>query len=172
MTEISIPGLPTDRPRDKGELNDLLLAAGRAVDLGRRLMVHGRSHMGALIAKGDRDYATRVDLQIETQIKAALAGAAAEILFLGEETGGSLEPTRMWVLDPIDGTTNFIKGSPLCAFALVRRTPQIGAETAPMGWTERQPSVIPSRKIVRLLGIGVACTGTAEPNSRYDSKGR
>jgi hypothetical protein len=57
MTEISIPGLPTDRPRDEGELNDLLMAAGRAVDLGRRLMVHGRSHIGALIAKGDRDYA-------------------------------------------------------------------------------------------------------------------
>ena len=71
-----------------------------------------------MIAKGDRDYATRVDLQIETQVKAALADVAAAIPFLGEETGGSLEPTRMWVLGPIDGTTNFIKGSPLCAISL------------------------------------------------------
>jgi myo-inositol-1(or 4)-monophosphatase len=118
MTETSIAGGSADRPRDEGELNHLLLAAGRAVDLGRRLLVHGRSHIGALIAKGDRDYATRVDLQIETQVKAALADAAAEIPFLGEETGGSLEPARMWVLDPIDGTTNFIKGSPLCAISL------------------------------------------------------
>jgi myo-inositol-1(or 4)-monophosphatase len=107
-----------DRVRDQGELNELLLVAGRAVDLGRRLMVHGRSHIGGLIAKGDRDYATRIDLQIETHVKSALADASSDIPFLGEETGGNLVPARMWVLDPIDGTTNFIKGSPLCAISL------------------------------------------------------
>ena len=106
------------RARSQGELNDLWLAAGRAVDVGRRLLVHGRAHIGGLIAKGDRNYATRVDLQIEAQIKAQLGEAAAGIPFLGEETGGSLEDGPSWVLDPIDGTTNFIKGSPLCAISL------------------------------------------------------
>jgi myo-inositol-1(or 4)-monophosphatase len=106
------------RSRDEGELNDLWLSAGRAVDLGGRLMVHGRAHVGGLIAKGDRDYATRVDLQIEGQIKEALAESAGEIPFLGEETGGSAQPGPLWVLDPIDGTTNFIKGSPLCGISL------------------------------------------------------
>jgi len=107
-----------DGPRDAGELNELLLAAGSAVDLGRRLLVHGRSHVGGLIAQGDRDYAIRVDVQIENEIKAALGETDAGIPFLGRETGGSLDRGRMWVLDPIDGTTNFINGSPLCAISL------------------------------------------------------
>src|ERR1017187_5784424 len=47
------------------DVNELLLAAGRAVDSAARLLVQGRSHLGALIAKGDRDYASRVDFQIE-----------------------------------------------------------------------------------------------------------
>lgn len=81
-------------------------------------MVQGRSHIGGLIAKGDRDYATRVDLQIEAHVKAALADADPGIPFLGEETGGSLDRGLLWVLDPIDGTTNFIKGSPLCGISL------------------------------------------------------
>ena len=38
-------------------------------------MRHGLSHIGALIAKGDRDFATDVDLQIESAIKASLATA-------------------------------------------------------------------------------------------------
>ncbi len=100
------------------ELNDLVLAAGRAVDLGQRMMIDGRSHVGVLLAKGDRDYATRVDLSIETQIRASLSALDTGIPFLGEETGGGIDKHLTWVLDPIDGTTNFIKGSPLCGISL------------------------------------------------------
>ena len=71
-----------------------------------------------LIAKGDRDYAHGVDLQIENDIRAALSAAAGDIPFMGEETGGSLDSSLVWVLDPIDGTTNYIKGSPLCGISL------------------------------------------------------
>ena len=48
-----------------------------------------------------------------------LLAAVPEIPFLGEEEGGSLggEEAR-WVLDPIDGTINFAKDSPLCAISL------------------------------------------------------
>ena len=119
----------------EGELNALVLAAGRAVDLGRRLLVHGRSHVGVLIAKGDRDYATRVDFEIEEHIKAALADTAPEIPFLGEETGGSLDSDLVWVLDPIDGTSNFMKGSPLCAISLAlleRGQPVVGIVDLPL----------------------------------------
>jgi myo-inositol-1(or 4)-monophosphatase len=103
---------------DAAQLNDLVLAAGHAVELGRRMMVHGRSHVGVVLAKGDRDYATRFDLSIETEIKATLSAANAGIPFLGEETGGGIDARLTWVLDPIDGTTNFIKGSPLCGISL------------------------------------------------------
>ena len=112
----SSPGQPRATP-SHGAVNELLLTAGAAVDEAARLLVHGRSHVGSLIPKGDRDYATRVDLQIEGTVRAALA-RVADIPFLGEELGGHLGAPLLWVLDPIDGTTNFIKGSPLCAISL------------------------------------------------------
>ncbi len=101
----------------ESDANELLLIAGGAVDSAARLLLQGRSHLGALVAKGDRDYASRVDFQIEDFVREALA-AAPDIPFLGEERGGHLRAPLLWVLDPVDGTTNFIKGSPLCAISL------------------------------------------------------
>jgi myo-inositol-1(or 4)-monophosphatase len=102
----------------ESDANELLLIAGGAVDSAARLLIQGRSHLGGLIAKGDRDYASRVDFQIEDSVRDALARAKQEIPFLGEERGGHLHAPLLWVLDPVDGTTNFIKGSPLCAISL------------------------------------------------------
>jgi len=97
----------------------LLLAAEHAVDIGARILRQGRAHIGALIGKGDRDFATDVDLQIETAVKASLSEATPEIPFLGEEEdGGQLLGAARWVLDPIDGTINFARDSPFCAVSL------------------------------------------------------
>jgi myo-inositol-1(or 4)-monophosphatase len=97
-----------------------LLAAERAVSAGARMLRQGRSHVGALIAKGDRDFATAVDVGIEEAVKEMLSGQLPGIPFLGEEEGGAavLEQGLLWVLDPIDGTVNFMHGSPLCAISL------------------------------------------------------
>lgn len=108
------------RPSAEAPVSDarLLLAAEQAVDVGAGILRRGRSHIGALIAKGDRDFATDVDLQIETAIKTALGTATPDIPFLGEEqgaVGGERAGRPLWVLDPIDGTINFAKDSPLCA---------------------------------------------------------
>lgn len=102
----------------EAETNELLLIAGGAVEDAAQRLRQGRSHIGGLIAKGDRDYATRVDLQIEDAVRSALEVAPGRIPFLGEEFGGELNAPLLWVLDPVDGTTNFIKGSPLCAISL------------------------------------------------------
>ena len=72
-----------------------------------------------MINKGDRDYATAVDVEIERAIRKVLAEADPGIAFLGEEEG--LTPAQaeaLWVLDPIDGTINFSKSSPLCGISL------------------------------------------------------
>ena len=99
--------------------HELLLAAEHAVEIGARIFRQGRAHIGALIAKGDRDFATSVDLQIESAIRTSLADAAPAIPFLGEELGGDEELTKTeWVLDPIDGTINFSRDSPLCTISL------------------------------------------------------
>jgi myo-inositol-1(or 4)-monophosphatase len=96
-----------------------LLAAEQAIDLGSRIMRQGRLHIGALFAKGDRDFATDVDVQIESAVKESLASTTPEIPFLGEEGHGEpVGEAPCWVLDPIDGTINFSKDSPLCAISL------------------------------------------------------
>ena len=64
---------------------DLLGAVEEAVDAGAALLREGRWHSGSKIAKGDRDYATEVDVRIEETIRTALEKAAPGIGFLGEE---------------------------------------------------------------------------------------
>lgn len=120
--------------RDSGAAA-LLLAAEEAVDAGVRIIRRGRSHIGTVVAKGDRDFATAVDIRIESVIKASLAGATPGTPFLGEEEGGEISSERGgWVLDPIDGTVNFARGSPLCtvSLSLVRGgEPVLGIVDAP-----------------------------------------
>ena len=97
----------------------LLAAVEAAIDAGAALLREGRWHSGSKVAKGDRDYATEVDIRIEETIRAALETAAPGIGFLGEEQGERVaESGALWVLDPIDGTVNFANGSPLCGISL------------------------------------------------------
>jgi len=115
----------------------LILAVERAIDRGAALLWQGRAHFGSLIPKGDRDYATQVDVAIEETIRGALAEAAPEIPFLGEEEGGApiAETEALWILDPIDGTVNFANGSPLCAISLAlveRGVPTLGIIDLPL----------------------------------------
>jgi myo-inositol-1(or 4)-monophosphatase len=57
------------------------------------------------------DWVTEVDLASEKAIRAHLARETPRIAFRGEETGGADEGLR-WVVDPLDGTTNFVHGFP------------------------------------------------------------
>jgi myo-inositol-1(or 4)-monophosphatase len=96
---------------------DLLPVAHQAVDLASSIM---RSMQpGVLTAKGDRDMASEVDFAIEKQVRAFLAEQTPDIAFLGEENGSTGDTDGlMWALDPVDGTVNFVHGSPLCAISL------------------------------------------------------
>jgi len=113
----------------------LMLEIERAVDVGSQILRQGRSHVGALVAKGDRDFATAVDFQVETAVKTALREIAPEIPFLGEEYGGeAIDSRAIWVLDPIDGTVNFARGSPLCGISLAlveERRPRVAVVDFP-----------------------------------------
>lgn len=113
----------------------VLLAAEHAVDVGAHILRQGRSHIGAVIAKGDRDFATDVDIRIESAVRATLTRATPDIPFLGEEEGGAHELAAQWVLDPIDGTINFARDSPLCAISLslvIAGQPVLGIVDAPL----------------------------------------
>src|SRR4051812_29046097 len=96
---------------------DLLPIAHQAVDLASTTM--RTMQPGVLTTKGDRDMASEVDYAIEAQVRAFLAERTPHIGFLGEENGTTGDTDQlMWALDPVDGTVNFVHGSPLCAVSL------------------------------------------------------
>jgi myo-inositol-1(or 4)-monophosphatase len=96
---------------------DLLPIAHEAVDIAQGIM--RTMQPGILTAKGDRDMATEVDYAIEDRVRTFLTGRTPDIGFLGEEHGVTgATKSLMWALDPIDGTVNFVHGSPLCAISL------------------------------------------------------
>lgn len=117
------------------DLSELVTIAQQAVGLGYDLV---RNTTPIEIRhKGDRDVVTEVDLAVEQQVRTFLGRMTPDIGFLGEEEGDRsvLETDQdVWILDPVDGTSNFAHGVPLCAIslALVRRgEPVVAAIVAP-----------------------------------------
>lgn len=62
--------------------------------------------------KGAVDLVTEVDLACEAAIRAVLARHTPDVPVLGEEGGGATGASTRWVVDPLDGTTNFVHGFP------------------------------------------------------------
>ncbi|MFD1045155.1 inositol monophosphatase family protein [Kibdelosporangium lantanae] len=97
----------------------LLAVAQEAVEIGYKLIRNARDVH--IMEKGDRDLVTDVDVAIERDVRTFLEHETPEIGFLGEEDGGQAVgdvETCVWTLDPIDGTSNFAHGVPLCAVSL------------------------------------------------------
>ncbi len=71
-------------------------------------------------AKGPGDFVTRADREAERIIKEDLRGGRPTYGWLGEETGEDAgeDPTRRWIVDPLDGTTNFLHGMPHWAVSI------------------------------------------------------
>ncbi|PHR93541.1 MAG: inositol monophosphatase [Blastopirellula sp.] len=61
-------------------------------------------------AKGLQDFVTKADKAAERTIRKELKQMFPEDGFIGEETGGSSSTTGTWVVDPIDGTANYMRG--------------------------------------------------------------
>lgn len=94
----------------------LLDVAHGAMDKAIDLLMRNRA--GEVQAKGDRDLVTEVELAIERLVRDHLQEQTPDVGFVGEETGATGNPEVYWVLDPVDGTVNFVHGVPLCAVAL------------------------------------------------------
>jgi myo-inositol-1(or 4)-monophosphatase len=68
----------------------------------------------AVELKGPQDFVSRADRDVETLLRREIAAAYPDDAFLGEETAASfIGPLdRCWIVDPIDGTHNFLRGVP------------------------------------------------------------
>jgi len=84
--------------------------------------------------KPDRTPVTDADLAVEDRIRALLAEQRPDDVVVGEERGGTAGAGRSWLIDPIDGTKNFLRGVPawgtLIAL-LVDGRPVVGVASAP-----------------------------------------
>jgi myo-inositol-1(or 4)-monophosphatase len=100
---------------------DARLLAGSAIarEAGRLARKHFQSRPKALQIdfKGDQDYISAVDAEVEALIRARLHEAFPEDSFYGEEGGGAFGPD-VWMVDPIDGTANFMRGIPLFCISM------------------------------------------------------
>jgi len=120
---------------DKGLEERYLAACAIAREAGalaRTLFT--RREMGTFELKGEQDYLTEADGEVERLIIKRLAEAFPDDTVFGEEGGGQMS-SQVWVIDPIDGTANFARGIPyFCvSIAFVRggRT-AVGAICNPM----------------------------------------
>ena len=99
-------------------LNVMILAARKA---GRSLAKDFREIENLQVSvKGAGDFVSRADITAEQIIKDELREARPTYGWLGEEGGAEdgKDPTRRWIVDPLDGTTNYLHGLPHWAVSI------------------------------------------------------
>ncbi|MEE3069987.1 MAG: inositol monophosphatase family protein [Pseudomonadota bacterium] len=99
-------------------LNIMIKAARKA---GRSLVKDFREVENLQVSrKGAGDFVSRADLAAEAILREELLGARPTYGYLGEETKEvqGEDPTRRWIVDPLDGTTNFLHGMPHWAISI------------------------------------------------------
>ncbi|MFM8944414.1 MAG: inositol monophosphatase family protein [Actinomycetota bacterium] len=146
----------------------------REAALAAGTLIRGAGRGVAPQEKARHDYVTAVDRAAEEAIRAVLGRGAPSIPVLGEEGGGPDAAPELWVVDPLDGTANFVHGFPAVgvSIALVRDgRPVVGVVHAPfLGETyravrgggasvERADGVEPLRVSDRPLGRAIVTTG-------------
>ena len=91
-------------------LNIAVKAARRAGSI----ITRASEDIGSLTVndKSYNDFVTEVDLASEKEIIRVLKASYPDHAFLGEESGLSHQADNIWIIDPLDGTTNFLHGFP------------------------------------------------------------
>jgi myo-inositol-1(or 4)-monophosphatase len=103
--------------REAVDLTSLLNTALEAMDVASAVVT--ARDPGDLTPKGDRDLTSEVDFAIERSLRDFLGNRTPSIGILGEEEGMSFGSSEfVWILDPVDGTINYVRGLPLCGVSL------------------------------------------------------
>jgi myo-inositol-1(or 4)-monophosphatase len=116
-------------PEDPADLAEIALEAA-LVGGG---VVRGTVATGTPGVKGRGDYVTAVDVASERAVAGMLTQRAPGMRVVGEEAGGEATASY-WLVDPLDGTANFVHGLPLVAVsvaAIREGRPVAGAVHAP-----------------------------------------
>lgn len=106
---------------------DLDLALRVATDAARRAgdVILGADLAGLAIRtkSSPHDFVTQVDEQAQLEIVRVIRAAFPDHPVLGEEgdVGGAADSPYLWIVDPLDGTTNFLHGKPTCGTIIALR---------------------------------------------------
>ncbi|MET0297634.1 MAG: inositol monophosphatase family protein [Microbacterium sp.] len=85
-------------------------------------------------AKPDATFVTDADLATEEAIRAILTAERPDDGVLGEEFGTTGSGARQWIIDPIDGTHNYLKGIPMWTVLIalvIDGIPRVGVVSQP-----------------------------------------
>jgi myo-inositol-1(or 4)-monophosphatase len=157
--------------------SDIISAMVEAAQSAGEGLLADQSRIASLSVQtklGAADMFTEADLKAEATVKAGLMQFAPDYGFLGEEGGlqPGRDPDHVWIVDPLDGTTNFLTGSPLFAVnvALARKgkviagvtlVPAMGemflAEEGQGAWLNGHPITVSQRQTLgeAVLGVGI-----------------
>jgi myo-inositol-1(or 4)-monophosphatase len=102
----------------------LLNIAVRAARRAGEVIIRSLNRLESLTvtAKGRNDFVTEVDHAAEAEIIAIIRRHYPQHAFLAEESGSTGEHETVWIIDPLDGTTNFLHGFPVFAVSIACQT--------------------------------------------------
>ena len=121
---------------DRSQLNHLSQAAQQAASMGAAVLMEHYGQLSNIRTKGRQgDLVTEADEAAEAVVLAHLTSSTPEVGILAEESG-SVGPSDglQWMVDPLDGTTNFAHGYPFFATSVGlcwNNQPLLGAIAVP-----------------------------------------
>ncbi|KAG6003679.1 hypothetical protein E4U43_000891 [Claviceps pusilla] len=168
-----------------------------AYEAGRMILAANPADLDTGTKLNSVDIVTEADQAVEKMVSTRLSTSFPSVSFMGEETykpGVRLGPEPTFIVDPIDGTTNFVHGFPNACISLglaMERTPAVGVIYNP--WQDllftaikgkgaymtrvrgSTPQVLPLAKAPRPLeGLGTALVaiewGSSRDGLNYDIK--
>jgi len=142
--------------------HDDLLTIARTIALEAGALAKQRRFEGVSVAATKSsavDIVTEADRETERFIRDALAAARPDDGFFGEESGAEVGRSGLtWIVDPIDGTVNFLYGIPHYAVSIA----VVEGEPDPLSWTALAGAVVnpASGELFTATASGGAFLGT------------
>jgi myo-inositol-1(or 4)-monophosphatase len=157
-------GEATPVPAPDLDLTAALGLAREAVKAGCAVLARGRSRLSRLCTttKQPGDITTEIDRQAETAILSRIREAYPDHAFLGEETGATGASRYRWIVDPLDGTVNYVRAIPYYAVSVA-----LEVDGAPVLGLVADP--VRREYFTAIKGGGAFCNGKSLAVSRRTS---
>ena len=114
--------------------DDLALALALAADADHISLDRFQALDLVVTTKPDRTPVTDADQAVERSIRSGIEAARPNDSILGEEYGTQGSGSRQWIIDPIDGTANFLRGVPIWGTLIalaIDEVPVVGVVSSP-----------------------------------------